>query len=209
MLAPQTRKVVYYHLLKVGRWLKQKHPEIHTPEEWTRELAAEWVAAVERMKVGEWIQDERSKQKERGKPLSPRAIDKHLAALRVFFRECQEWGWIARRFDPRRSFGTPRSVRALIGPDPRIIADDVWAKLLWAGLNLTSDDLPAATVLPKTKGNPWYPLEMVRAMVVVWLFTGLRRDEFRRLRVGCVRWQHQDVLAVRENCANAADRIHP
>ncbi len=192
-LAPQTRKVAYYHLLKVGRWLKQKHPEIHMPEEWTRELAAEWVAAVERMKVGEWIQDERSKQKERGKPLSPRAIDKHLAALRVFFRECQEWGWIARRFDPRRSFGTPRSVRALIGPDPRIIADDVWAKLLWAGLNLTSDDLPAATGLPKTKGNPWYPLEMVRAMVVVWLFTGLRRDELRRLQVGCIRWQHQDV----------------
>ena len=192
-LAPQTRKVAYYHLLKAGRWLKQRHPEIHAPEEWTRELATEWVAAVERMKVGEWIQDERSKQKERGKPLSPRAIDKHLAALRVFFRECQEWGWVTRRFDPRRSFGTPRSVRALIGPDPRIIADDVWAKLLWAGLNLEGDDLPAATGLPKAKGNLWYPLEMVRAMVVVWLFTGLRRDEFRRLRVGCVRWQRQDV----------------
>lgn len=192
-LAPHTRKVAYYHLLKVGRWLKLSHPEIHAPGEWTRELAAEWVAAVERMKAGEWIQDERSRLKERGKPLSPKTIDKHLAALRVFFRECQEWGWIIRRFDPRRSFGTPRSVRALIGPDPRIIADDMWAKLLWAGLNLNSDDLPAATGLPRTKGTPWYPLEMVRAMVVVWLFSGLRRDEFRRLRVGCVRWQYEEV----------------
>lgn len=192
-LAPQTRKVAYYHLLKVGRWLNEAHPEISSPQEWTRELAAEWVAVVVRMKIGEWIQDERSKRKEKGKPLSPRAIDKHLAALRVFFRECQEWGWITRRFDPRRSFGTPRSVRALIGPDPRIISDDVWAKLLWAGLNLQVDDLPAATGLPRAKGNLWYPLEMVRAMVVVWLFAGLRRDEFRRLRVGCIRWQHEAV----------------
>ena len=30
----------------------------------------------------------------------------------------------------------PRSLRALIGPKPKVIADDVWAKLLWAGLNL-------------------------------------------------------------------------
>lgn len=192
-LAPQTRKVAYYHLLKAGRWLKEAHPEISSPQEWTRELAAEWVACVSRMKIGQWIQDGRSMRKERGKPLSPRAIDKHLAALRVFFRECQEWGWITRRFDPRRSFGTPRSVRALIGPDPRTISDDVWAKLLWAGLNLEADDLPAATGLPKAKGNPWYPLAMVRAMVVVWLFAGLRRDEFRRLRVGCVRWQQEAV----------------
>jgi len=28
----------------------------------------------------------------------------------------------------------PRSVAALIGTNPRVIADEVWAKLLWAGL---------------------------------------------------------------------------
>jgi hypothetical protein len=31
-------------------------------------------------------------------------------------------------FDPYQCFATPRSIRALSGPDPRIIADDVWAK---------------------------------------------------------------------------------
>ena len=36
----------------------------------------------------------------------------------------------------------PRSIAALIGPDPRVIADEIWAKLMWAGLNLTRDDLP-------------------------------------------------------------------
>ena len=29
----------------------------------------------------------------------------------------------------------------LIGTDPRVIADEVWAKLLWAGLNLEAADL--------------------------------------------------------------------
>jgi hypothetical protein len=33
------------------------------------------------------------------------------------------------------------SVRALITPNPRVIASDVWAKLLWAGLNLEQADL--------------------------------------------------------------------
>jgi hypothetical protein len=37
---------------------------------------------------------------------------------------------------PARAPETPRSIRALQGPAPRVIADDLWAKLLWAGLNL-------------------------------------------------------------------------
>lgn len=31
-----------------------------------------------------------------------------------------------------------------MGPDPRVIADDIWAKLLWARLNVESGDLPTA-----------------------------------------------------------------
>jgi hypothetical protein len=34
---------------------------------------------------------------------------------------------------------------------------------------------------------------MVRALALVWLFAGLRSDEIRRLHVGAVRWQHEDV----------------
>ena len=39
-----------------------------------------------------------------------------------------------------------------------------------------------------------YPLEMVRAIAVVWCFAALRSDEIVRLRVGCIRWQHEDVM---------------
>lgn len=88
------------------------------------------------------------------------------------------------RFDPGRCLRTPRSIKNLIGPDPRTIDDAVWAKLVAAGLELTAEDLP--------RGCP-YPAELVRALVAVWLFAGLRANEIVRLRVGCVRRQHSDV----------------
>jgi integrase len=119
-----------------------------------------------------------------------------LGSLRIFLSDIEEWGWIERRFDPSRYLATPRTVRALIGPDPRVIQDDSWAKLLWAGLNLSAEDLPrphSRNGLQADVGAPFYPLEMVKAMVIVWLFSGLRRSEFRRLRVGCIRWQREEI----------------
>jgi len=104
--------------------------------------------------------------------------------VRTFFRDCQEWEWLPQRFDPQRALGTPRSIAALLGPDPRVIADEVWAKLMWAGLNLQEDDLP------QTQAGHFYPVELVRALTLTWLFSGQRSDEIARLRVGCVRWQH-------------------
>jgi integrase len=196
-LAPETSRHVYQTLFKTGRWLAATHPDIVTPERWTRELAAEYVAAVDCMMVGQWVHDtSKIDPTSLGKPLAPRTKNGHLAAMRIFFRDCHEWGWIPRSFDPGRSFATPRSVRALIAPDPRTIQTDVWAKLLWAGLNLAPEDLPISvyTVGPSVvERGPWYPLEMMRAMVIVWLFAGLRSQEFSRLRLGCVRWQREDV----------------
>jgi len=196
-LAPKSRTTIYYDLLKIGRWLAQTHPAIAAPEQWTREVAVEFVGVVDRMRVGQWIQTETAlPAAKRGKPLTPHSKSRLLGSARTFFQDCQEWGWIRRHFDPRRCFATPRSLRALIAPNPRVIADDIWAKLLWAGLNLTQEDLPVSPHYPgatTAKSTPWYPLEMVRAMVVVWLFAGLRSDEFRRLRVGCIRWQRQEI----------------
>jgi len=88
-----------------------------------------------------------------------------------------------------QALATPRSVRCLIGPDPRIIQDDVWAKLMWAGLNLTDRELSKPDD-PEARGDGhFYPATMVKALVLVWLFAGLRRNEIARLRVGCIRWQ--------------------
>lgn len=89
----------------------------------------------------------------------------------------------ARRFDPARALGVPRSVNELIGTSPRAIADDAWAKLMWAGLNLQPADLPGCA-------DSYYPIELLRAVTLTWLFSGVRSDEISRLRVGCIRWQH-------------------
>ncbi|NJL56737.1 hypothetical protein HC928_17475, partial [bacterium] len=65
-------------------------------------------------------------------------------------------------------------------------------KLLQAALTLTADDIqPDARAQAK---QPAYPLEMVRALALVWVFGGLRSDEMRRLRVGCVRWELLDEM---------------
>jgi len=62
----------------------------------------------------------------------------------------------------------------------------VWAKLLWAGLNLEASDLPGDSA------DSYYPMELIRAVTLTWLFSGLRSDEICRLQVGCIRWQHNN-----------------
>jgi integrase len=183
-------------ILKAGRWLQATHPEITTPEQWTREVAAEYVAAVTRMKVGDFVSRTAGLAHSLGKPVSARTKDAYLGALRRFFADAQEWQWVSPRFNPIRVFATPRSIKALIGPSPRTIADDLWAKLLWAGLNLSLEDLPSHGAIPRSRRTAsgatcrnagYYPLEMLRALSIVWLFAGLRSDEIVRLRLGCAR----------------------
>jgi hypothetical protein len=68
----------------------------------------------------------------------------------------------------------------------RDVADnDVWAEIVWAAMSLEEAD-----VSNRTKHGA-YPLALIRAIAATWVFSGLRSDEIRRLRVGCVRWQRE------------------
>ena len=187
-LTPDVRSGYRSVLAKIGRWLAAEHPEVTDPGKWTRQVCASWVAAVDRMTVGDFSQWTKGMQAQGkiGKPLTPEAKSGYLGVTRTFFRDLQEWEWIPRRFDPAHALRTPRTVQALLGPDPRVIADDVWAKLLWAGLNVEPGDLP-------TKDGRTYPVELVRAITLTWLFAGQRSDEIARLRIGCIRWQHDGM----------------
>lgn len=199
-LQPSSRIRHFLTLLKAGRWVTATHPGFISPERWTREIAAEWVATVCRMETGQWTQRGKKYIKHWGKPLSAKAKNHHLGSLCAFFRDLQEWEWIPRRFDPRRCFAAPRSLRALISPNPRTIADDIWAKLLWAGLNLTEADLTTS----HSCANHYYPLAMVKALTMVWLFCGLRSNEIRRLRVGCTRQQRRETDELPQNICDLA-----
>lgn len=183
-LTPKVRAIIRTIMAKAGRWLAAEHPEITEPAQWTRQVCAAWVAAVDRMAVGDYVQRRGALVGRVGTPISPRTKAHVLMASRTFFRDCQEWEWFPRRFDPSRALAVPHSIAVLIATDPRVIADDLWAKLLWAGLNLEAGDLPG------NSADTYYPMELIRAVTLTWLFSGLRSDEITRLRVGCVRWQH-------------------
>jgi len=189
----RNRRKNYYFLLNIGRWLAHEHPEINSPADWTRELAAEAVAVTCQWHAGDWCTSAPVHIKNRGHALKPSTYAGRISALRVFFRDLQEWELIPRRFDPVRSFVTPKSVLAKIGPNPRVIADDVWAKLVWAGLNLTAEDLPKRGPFQRKPLESSYPVELCKALAVTWLFAGLRNNEILRLRLGCIRWQKEDV----------------
>jgi integrase len=183
------RRSVYYLLLAIGRWLAKKHPDVTSPAQWTRDLAARCTAMVCEMKSGDWAEAPRDQIKNFGQLLAPSTRARLLSGLRGFFRDLQEWDQIPRRFDPYQSFNPPKALMAAIRPDPRTISDDVWAKLVWAGLNFVAADLPTVGGHGFLGShNPCYPFEMTRALVVTWLFAGLRMNEIRRLRVGCIRW---------------------
>lgn len=182
-LTLKVRQMYRCILLKVGRWLATEHPQIREPSQWTRSLCAEYLAMVQHICVGDYVQRRVGLDDRLGESLSPRSKASYIVVMRAFFRDCQEWEWIPHRFNPSRALATPRTILALTGPEPRVIADEIWAKLLWAGLNLVIDDLPVSA------GGHFYPLELMQALALVWLFGGLRSDEITRLRVGCIRWE--------------------
>ena len=188
-LSPRCRLRMYYQLLSVGRWLQATRPQIDSPAQWTRTVAAEAVVMCVNLKCCEWALDSTARRfPNSGKPMGARARVGMIYAMRTFFRDLHYWEAIPRSFDPHVAFRPPRSLQALIGFNPRVLPDDVWAKLIWAGLNLTASDL-STQGHPVLGGSHYYPLSLVRALSVVWLFAGLRWDEIRRLRLGCIRWQ--------------------
>ena len=90
---PRTRRHDYGSLLQVGRWLAATHPEVTSPEHWTRDLAAEYVAAVDRATVGQWAGTTSPGSipaNRRGQPLAANTKKVQLGTVRAFFQDCQE-----------------------------------------------------------------------------------------------------------------------
>lgn len=187
---PATVRVMFSIILVAGRWAADKHPQAITPDLWTRDMAAEYVADTMTATVGSWAGSNRNRTRY-GQEMGASGKANRIDALRGFFSDLIEWEWITPRFDPRRVLSLPLSVRAGIGPNPRIIDDVAWAKLMAAGLTLNSEDLaPYGTPASKRLGpvGTYYPIEILRALVVVWLFGGCRIDEIRRLEPDCIIW---------------------
>ena len=195
LCSERTRKQSLYMLLQIGRWLARSHRAVTSPEHWAHEIAADFVRAVDQMKVGDWRSlNNYPEQFKRnvGKPLTPRAKASFLQRARAFFLDLQDhpirvgkdqtMRTLQRRFNPLRALRTPPAIHRLIGPAPRTIEDKLWLKLLNAAETLQRSDLHRFQLA-------MYPFELVKAVAITWCLSGLRTDEIRRLRVGCVRWR--------------------
>jgi hypothetical protein len=112
-VAPRTADAVYYAALKTGRWLAREHPDLRTPNDWTRDLAIAFVAMVRDAHVGDPAGPGAHVEGRRGTPLAPKTKAGLLDSLCTFFRDLQEWGWCAHHFDPRR---TLRNLSTLVRP---------------------------------------------------------------------------------------------
>lgn len=186
-LQPKTRESNYSFILRTGLWLAKNHPEIISPAEWTVETCADFLAALNRLKVGEWQLHsfDYTGRGNLGTPLNANSKRSVLYAIRRFFSDIQHWGWVQLKFNPHYHLATPNSILRLCGPNPRAIDDNYWLKLVWASLNLEPSD---------RLGEIWYPFEMLQAISVIWTHAGLRQNEITRLRVGCARAQNDPIV---------------
>jgi integrase len=186
-LRERSRQASYNALMRVGVWLGKTHPEVIGPEQWTVELCAEFVAAVDRLVIGEWSCSSFDYRFVRGvgKPLRPQSKIFVLQVMRRFLADAQNWEWVRLRCNPRYHLATPRGILQHCKVDPRTIDDAIWLKLIWASLNLTRSEL---------RNERRYSFELVKAIAVVWTHAGLRSNEIVRLRMGCARTPGDDIV---------------
>lgn len=185
------RSLVLSAAAKAARW-SASQPGAPTPQQWTAPIALQFVSAVKTMQMGQWVHPSiagRYGYAER--EMKPASRAQLLSCLRRFFADCQEWGWLPVLFKPQRMLATPRAILNQCNIKPRVLEHHVWMKLREASENLTAHDLVYAT-MPSPDGSgkkrqTYYPLELVKALAITWLLTGLRSDELGRLAMGCVR----------------------
>src|SRR5260221_612335 len=180
------------YLIITGRWLKETHPEIAHPSQWSEALAAEYVTYTCQALRGDYMSPSHHRYaqfQETPQKLSPAGMNHRLQAMRVFFSTLQRRGYtvdgsyapkLALTWLPNEAFKTPDDIRAASQPNPRDIAEDTWFKLIWAACTLSKEHLVEALIFN-------YPLAFYRAASLLWVTAARRMDEIRRLSVGCVR----------------------
>jgi hypothetical protein len=76
-------------LAKVGRWMADQQAGIDGPAAWTRQTCASWVAALDRMHVGDYVQRTVPTGSDPGEPLEPKTKAGYLRTTRRFSVTCR------------------------------------------------------------------------------------------------------------------------
>jgi len=187
-LRPNTIKTHYSFMLRIGLWLKRNHPGVSSPLHWDARICADFIAAIDKLNVGDWALESSSgvKYHRLGLPVIPNSKRSFIHILRKFFMDFELWGWGRLKLNPRYHLATPRTIAFNSGVNPRVIDDAFWLKLIWASLNLSPSDLIS---------DLHYPFALVQAVAVIWTHSGLRSNEIMRLSVDCVHAQSSDIVS--------------
>lgn len=182
-----TRASAHGVLLKFGLWLARTHPEVRTPEDWNAGIAAEAIALVAEMRVGDYTlpDSDRISPDRIGKPLMVNSRSAVIMHLRRFFFDIEAWEWVTLKFNPRLHLATPSRILKQSGTNPRVIDDRIWLKIVWAALNLKPEDAAE---------SPFWPFKLLHAVSIVWTHAGLRMNEICRLRLGCTIMQTDEIV---------------
>lgn len=134
-LTPGVRRSVRATLLKAGRWLEAEHPEAADPAAWTRQTCAAWVAAVDRMNVGDYAQRTAAHNDRVGKPLqAPAKAAQLFGELTVTACVIDGCSWVAGRASDRTAippggWSSPRRAsRASNGSAARLCREPTHAR---------------------------------------------------------------------------------
>ncbi|GGR62460.1 hypothetical protein GCM10010251_94070 [Streptomyces aurantiogriseus] len=115
---PGTVRTKFPLLLVAGRWAAERHPEATSPQAWTRDIAAEYIADTMIAVRGQWAGHNRNRTGW-GEPLNVGGKTGRVDSIRSFFCDLIQWEWITRRFAPRRVLAGSAAVgpgRARPGP---------------------------------------------------------------------------------------------
>ena len=93
-LRPRTRESNYSFILRTGVWLAREQPDIVAPTDWSMSTCAAFIAAIDRMTVGEWTLGSAKGTlfKGLGQPIAANSKRGFLHALRRFFTDFELWG---------------------------------------------------------------------------------------------------------------------
>ncbi|MFG3024486.1 hypothetical protein ACGFZQ_39225 [Streptomyces sp. NPDC048254] len=86
-------------LLKTGRWIAAQQPQAADPAAWTRQTCTAWIAAVDRMEIGDHVVRTSSFAERLGQPLQAASKAGLIRSVRVFFRDLPDWEWLRPGFD--------------------------------------------------------------------------------------------------------------
>jgi len=163
-----------------ARWLTEKYPNCLSSTAVTEDIAFAARKMILAAKVGEWKSRGADDPQKNGQPLSASSKKGWLFALKKYFLDQEERG-MELSFEPRLCFRVSGDLYSKLGPNPLRIDDAIWQSIINGAVGIEEQDFPA-------KSLEKYPFEMIRAITLLYVFSGCRISEIARLRLDCLRY---------------------